>query len=286
MLTRYGADAVLVDVTISGLRGSEAQVLTRVAGNQALAGDGGAVAVLTAAVARSGDNANVQQVIARIADPATGSAERLAMLHGLDLGLPGGAGGRGGRGGGRGAVPAKPVSLPGEPAALVALAAGEGGETAALARRVASKLEWPGKPAPKVDVPPLTPAEQKRFTAGAELYKNVCLGCHQEDGRGKEKIAPSLVQSRYATGEPTAAMRILLAGKEGTIGLMPPLGGALNDEQIASVLTYVRREWGNTGSPVAADEVTEIRGLTKTRTRPWTDAELTQGRGGRGGRGQ
>ena len=63
---------------------------------------------------------------------------------------------------------------------------------------------------------------------------------------------------------------------------MPPLGGALSDEQIASVLTYVRREWGNTGAPVSVEDVQEIRGLTKTRTRPWTDAELTPaGRGRR-----
>ena len=46
---------------------------------------------------------------------------------------------------------------------------------------------------------------------------------------------------------------------------MPPLGGALNDEQIASVLTYIRREWGHTASPVAPDDVVEIRGLTKSR---------------------
>ena len=38
------------------------------------------------------------------------------------------------------------------------------------------------------------------------------------------------------------------------MGLMPPLGGALNDEQIASVLTYIRREWGNTGAPVEVEE--------------------------------
>jgi hypothetical protein len=63
---------------------------------------------------------------------------------------------------------------------------------------------------------------------------------------------------------------------------MPPLGGALSDEQIASVLTYIRREWGHTASPVDPEDVLEVRGLTKTRTKPWTDEELTQGRGGRG----
>jgi hypothetical protein len=47
--------------------------------------------------------------------------------------------------------------------------------------------------------------------------------------------------------------------------------------------------WGHTAAPVAPEDVQEIRGLTKTRTKPWTDAELQQGRGrgaapaGRGG---
>jgi mono/diheme cytochrome c family protein len=57
---------------------------------------------------------------------------------------------------------------------------------------------------------------------------------------------------------------------------MPPLASALSDEQIAAVLTYIRREWGHTAP----------RGLTKTRRRPWTDQELPQGRGGRAGGGQ
>ena len=40
---------------------------------------------------------------------------------------------------------------------------------------------------------------------------------------------------------------------------MPPIGGALNDEQVASVLTYVRREWGQAGTPVDAATVSRIR---------------------------
>jgi mono/diheme cytochrome c family protein len=156
-----------------------------------------------------------------------------------------------------------------------------------MAKRIVAKLDWPGKPVPVAPpAAPLTAEQQKRFDAGSDLYKSICIGCHQADGKGKEKVAPSLVDSRYVNGpDAGAATRILLAGKEGTIGLMPPLGGSLNDEQIASVLTYVRREWGHTASPVAPDDVREVRGLTKTRTRPWTDAELQAGRGGRG-RGQ
>jgi mono/diheme cytochrome c family protein/glucose/arabinose dehydrogenase len=289
-LSKYGADPITVDVAVSSLRGAEADVLARVL--QASTHDPDAVSMLTGAVAKSGNASAVEQVISRVTDTAVAPADQTALLQGLDLGLPsvtgGGRGGRGGGGGGgRGAAaPARPVVLKAEPAALSALAA-QTTDTGALAKRVVAKLEWPNKPAPVVTVTPLTAEEQKQFTAGAEVYKSICLGCHQPDGRGQEKIAPSLVESRYTSGpDGGAATRILLAGKEGTIGLMPPLGGALSDEQIASVLTYVRREWGNTGAPVSVEDVREVRGLTKTRTRPWTDAELTPAGRGRGGRGQ
>jgi mono/diheme cytochrome c family protein/glucose/arabinose dehydrogenase len=287
-LSKYGADPITVDVAVSSLRGLEADVLARVL--QSPKHDPETVSMLAGAVAKSGNAAAVEQLVARATDTAVAPADQTALLQGLDLGLPSASGGgRGGRGagGGRGAAaPARPVALKAQPAALSALAA-QNSETGTLAKRVVAKLDWPNKPAPVVEVAPLTAEEQKQFTAGSEVYKSVCSGCHQPDGRGKEKIAPSLVESRYTSGpDGSAATRILLGGKEGTIGLMPPLGGALSDDQIASVLTYVRREWGNTGAPVSLEDVREVRGLTKTRTRPWTDAELTSAGRGRGGRGQ
>ena len=72
-------------------------------------------------------------------------------------------------------------------------------------------------------------------------------------------------------------------GMEGPTGLMPPVGSALDDEQIASVLTYVRREWGQTADPVDATAVTAVRRASAGRTRPWTEAELNALPGGRGG---
>jgi mono/diheme cytochrome c family protein len=288
VLSKYGADPITVDVAVSSLRGFEADVLARVL--QSPKHDPDAVSMLAGAVAKSGNIAAVEQLIARVTDTSVAASDQAALLQGLDLGLPSaGGGGRAGRGGGGGrgaAAPARPVALKAEPAALSALAA-QNSETGALAKRVIARLDWPNKPAPVVVVTPLTAEEQKQFAAGSEVYKSICSGCHQPDGRGKEKIAPSLVESRYTSGpDGSAATRILLGGKEGTIGLMPPLGGALDDEQIASVLTYVRREWGNTGAPVSVEDVREVRGLTKTRTRPWTDAELTSAGRGRGGRGQ
>jgi mono/diheme cytochrome c family protein len=74
-------------------------------------------------------------------------------------------------------------------------------------------------------------------------------------------------------GTPARLVRIVLHGKEGEM-LMPPLGGALTDEQIANVLTYVRRSWGNTAGPISPTDVAEIRGATQGRNKPWTEAEL------------
>jgi putative membrane-bound dehydrogenase-like protein len=309
LLLRDGADPILVDAAVSSLNGVEADVLAKVmqaqpAGTPASSKTAGtpapneAVSMLAGAVAKSGDVAAVQHVIDVVVDASRPEWERTALLQGLDLGLPvRGATGRG-RGGGAGGglpglsapggrvvvTPGRGVTLPSEPAALTALAAGSGA-MAALAKNVSAKLDWPGRPVPVVTASPLTADQQKRYDAGAEIYKNICMGCHQEDGRGKEKLGGNLVDSAFVNApNPEATIRILLSGKEGQIGLMPPLGPALTDEQIASALTYIRRAWGHTASPVEPLNVMETRGLTKGRTKPWTNEELqAAGRGGRGG---
>jgi hypothetical protein len=45
---------------------------------------------------------------------------------------------------------------------------------------------------------------------------------------------------------------------------------------VADVLTYIRREWGQDGTPVDAGTVKTVRALTASRTRPWTNDELMQ----------
>jgi mono/diheme cytochrome c family protein len=172
---------------------------------------------------------------------------------------------------GRGSPPA--LKLGREPA-LTAVAARAGDPLRERAANVVARMEWPGKPGAAAPATPLTAAEQQRFAAGKQIYESICLACHQADGRGLERVAPSLVGSSFALGPPAITARILLNGKEGTVGLMPPLGAALDDEQIAAVLTYVRREWGHTASPVEPATVNATRPLTAGRTRPWTAEEL------------
>jgi mono/diheme cytochrome c family protein len=151
---------------------------------------------------------------------------------------------------------------------------GRGGAPLAdRAARVLARIEWPGKAGAQT-VAPLSPAEQARFEAGKEVYDNLCQACHQPDGRGLDKVAPPLVGSPLSLGSVEALARVLLHGKEGTIGLMPPLGSSLTDDEIAASLTFIRRAWGHTASPVDPAAIAKIRAATATRTRPWTASEL------------
>ena len=54
---------------------------------------------------------------------------------------------------------------------------------------------------------------------------------------------------------------------------MPALA-TLDDDQIAAISTYVRREWDNAGSPITAAQVQAIRANTASRQEAWTEAEL------------
>jgi mono/diheme cytochrome c family protein len=126
--------------------------------------------------------------------------------------------------------------------------------------------------------------EQQLFAAGKEIYGTLCVVCHQADGRGRDKVAPPLVGSQLTLAPPAVPVRIMLHGKRGPTNVMPALGSLLSDDQIAAVLTYVRREWGQTAAAIDAATVKEIRGQTAGRARPWTAEELSQlsGQSGKG----
>ena len=116
--------------------------------------------------------------------------------------------------------------------------------------------------------------EQQLFDAGKEIYGTLCAVCHQADGRGRDKVAPPLVGSPFALGPPAVVVRVMLHGKRGPTNVMPALGPLISDEQIAAVLTYVRREWGQTAPAIDALAVKAIRTTTSGRARPWTAEEL------------
>ena len=143
------------------------------------------------------------------------------------------------------------------------------GRRAALAR-----ITWPGKPGRAVGG-----AADRRGTAALRPGPR---GLPQRLPGLPSAGRPRAGSDRALAGRlradagpaPTSPRGSLLQGKEGPIGLMPPVGSTLDDEQIAAVLTYVRREWGQSGSPVAAAAVADARRATAGRNRPWRHDEL------------
>jgi mono/diheme cytochrome c family protein len=267
-----------------------------------------AVTMTTATIVRAGQDGPIQDVFALVAQATRPAWQRSAVLRGAEAALlgaamPGGGSGARGGGAGRGAgatatpgarggpggTPAFPraagtprnqgavttIPLSREPA-LAEVARSGGSDLGPRATAVLARLAWPGKPATGPAAAPLTAEEQQRFAAGREIYQTLCAACHQPDGRGREQLAPALVGSDLALGPAGIAARIVLGGKEGSTGLMPPLGASLSDDQIAAALTYIRREWGHTASAVDASTVRDVRALSTGRTRPWTAAELAQ----------
>ena len=55
---------------------------------------------------------------------------------------------------------------------------------------------------------------------------------------------------------------------------MPPIGAGMTDDQVAAVLTFIRRSWGQSASAVTPGSVGAVRAQVAGRTRPWTNDEL------------
>jgi mono/diheme cytochrome c family protein len=60
---------------------------------------------------------------------------------------------------------------------------------------------------------------------------------------------------------------------EGVPPVMPP-HGFMKDEQLASILTYVRNAWGNQGKIISTEDIAEYRKDEAKRVSLWTESEF------------
>ena len=181
-------------------------------------------------------------------------------------------------------VQLKPVRFDAEPAAWKQLNAAKDAQVHGLMEQLDGLITWPGQPGyePPPPAVPLTAQQQARYDAGKELFNNTCAQCHQPHGLGQEGLAPPLVDSEWVLGPERRVARIALQGARGRIMVrgrtysmdMPAFGGAFTDEQLASILTYVRRSWEHTASPVEPATVKAVREETAKHEEAWTEAEL------------
>ena len=176
----------------------------------------------------------------------------------------------------------RPVKLAAEPASLAKLSKSK---DAAMVKALAwfkSTVVWPGKPGVVVPVvKPLTNEEQALFDNGRQTFAGLCAACHQTTGKGLDGLAPPLADSEWVNGDPERIVKVVMHGLRGPIKVKGnnysydmPAAGFLSDEQIAGVLTYIRREWDHESAPVPLDLVKKVRAETKGRTDAWTEAEL------------
>ena len=107
---------------------------------------------------------------------------------------------------------------------------------------------------------------------GSILYTTYCASCHQENGKGDNNRFPPLAGSDWVTGEEERLIDIVLNGLQGEIkvngksynGLMPA-NNHLDDHAIASILTYIRTNFGNTSVPVNALKVSKVRNAVTSK---------------------
>ncbi|GAB3010533.1 c-type cytochrome [uncultured Cyclobacterium sp.] len=108
--------------------------------------------------------------------------------------------------------------------------------------------------------------EKGMLEIGEQTYNVYCATCHQSNGLGDGTRFPTLSQTKWVRGNKKQLINVLLQGLEGQIdvkgvsynGIMPA-HSFLSDAQIAGVLTYIRKSFGNNSSSISAIEVGNAR---------------------------
>ena len=104
------------------------------------------------------------------------------------------------------------------------------------------------------------------LVSGQDVFTRYCATCHQQDGKGIKGAFPSLHDSEWVSGDKGRLIRLVLRGMQGPIvvngetynNVMTP-HSFLTDDQVASVLSFVRQEFDNDADKVEAEEVALIR---------------------------
>ena len=121
---------------------------------------------------------------------------------------------------------------------------------------------------------------------GKKLYNTAgaCVTCHQANGQGLADFPP-LAGSEWVTGSPEILTRVVVHGLQGKIEvngkeygnvpMVPTIWKTWSDADIASVLSYIRNDWGNEASEIDVETVSKIRAQEGERG-PWTADELSE----------
>ncbi|MXV17657.1 DUF7133 domain-containing protein [Hufsiella ginkgonis] len=131
---------------------------------------------------------------------------------------------------------------------------------------------------------------QKEFPRGAAIFSSTCQTCHGADANGIKSLAPPLNKSEWVNGDKDKLLSIVLFGLTGPVMVnshlyqapeitadMPGIGNnkEFSDQDIAQLLSYIRRSWQNNASRITAKDVADARTRLKGREKAFTMKELT-----------
>ncbi|MCF8016222.1 MAG: cytochrome c [Chromatiaceae bacterium] len=108
---------------------------------------------------------------------------------------------------------------------------------------------------------------QEAYEKGRSIYVKNCSACHQDHGQGLKPYFPALRGNPVVNEAlPNDVLKTLLLGAPSDPSeafsphvVMPSFGSVLTDEQIATVASYIRANWGNDAPPVTEKEVKALR---------------------------
>src|SRR5881628_1828854 len=126
-------------------------------------------------------------------------------------------------------------------------------------------------------------AELSPHDRGKKIFAANCQTCHQANGLGVAGQYPPLAGSEFTTGGSRRPGMIVLKGLQGPVtvkgqkfgsAVMQPWDKTLTDQKIADVLTYERSEWGNSASPVTAEQIAALRKELANHPNSFTEPDL------------
>ncbi len=267
LILSYLDDPLVRDATLSSLANRETEFLHTLWEelSDTLAADSGTaflIESLSQSIGKSRNASAIERLLSLLDSPNPNGKQR-ALLAGLEIHAS--------------AFSHSPVALSRKPLA------------ANYHEAIQRYFSWPGHTSTyssKSDFRILTPKEQVLFARGRQVYLTSCVACHSGDGQGMKLLAPPLAGSDWVVGNPERLARVLFHGLTGPITvsgkrytapdvqpIMPPLAN-LSNSDTASVLTYIRREWGNNAEPIESRTISQLRIQAQGRTLPWTEDEL------------
>ena len=87
---------------------------------------------------------------------------------------------------------------------------------------------------------------------GARLYLDNCAMCHQPKGTGMPGVFPKLAGNAVVTAsDPANLITVVMSGipGRGNFVAMPSFSGKLSDDELITLMNYVRTSWGNASAP-------------------------------------